>query len=555
MGEHFKRGDRLQQMCWRCDASYNDRQSSCDRCEYRDSPTPLKFGNYVVEGWIGGGRHSEVWRCVSPTNNEAVAVKQYKPEHLELGRVAISALESQKHIENLLVKIYHTSGDDAWAALEYMPNGNLDNRREKPYKNSSHDFYDVAISVAGGLIELHSRKILHTGIKLTNILFDKDDKIRFTDVGVHKAVLESLPKDRRPAEVNKTFDAPEVETVEFSPSSDIHSLGVALCILWYGRAPFEESDYTIVNKRLMKLCDDDYFPATSSGLPRLLRQMIDIPNKRMKSAAILRDQLVQLGPHPQLGNTLDAMKSQLNRIYGNRATNQSSIWILIELGAALQGLVVGLEHPNHEYSINRCRAYFPRVFAWIMALYSSLNWLPSALINLKYPGYCPNCSHAPCRCDEVDLRPRNERKEQLVDSIKTRPPVLAAAQESGTFEHYYEMFDTIYGGRDADVRTRWGTPLRSTREAMLRLLSASREIAALEQFGNPDRILEIKLEAADLIAWFYHMLRDFSQRDESYMFAQEFATFFGRGCYKCNRIPCTCELSSAEERGADWRVF
>jgi len=69
-----------------------------------------------------------------------------------------------------------------------------------------------------------------------------------------------------------------------------------------------------------------------------------------------------------------------------------------------------------------------------------------------------------------------------------------------------------------------------------------------------DEVTALHLEFADIIAWFFALLRQYSHDQPAYFFATAFdETFDGGRCYECHHRPCDCPEAETEKRMASWR--
>lgn len=74
--------------------------------------------------------------------------------------------------------------------LEYCPNGNLYSYLQKVKNIPEPQARSVMVQILNGLDYLHANNILFRDIKLENILFDMDGKIKITDFGLSKPEVD-----------------------------------------------------------------------------------------------------------------------------------------------------------------------------------------------------------------------------------------------------------------------------------------------------------------------------------------------------------------------------
>jgi serine/threonine protein kinase len=74
--------------------------------------------------------------------------------------------------------------------LEYCPNGNLYNYLQKMKSLPEDDAKLIFFQILEGLLNLHDNNILFRDVKLENILFDMNGRIKITDFGLSKPDIE-----------------------------------------------------------------------------------------------------------------------------------------------------------------------------------------------------------------------------------------------------------------------------------------------------------------------------------------------------------------------------
>lgn len=74
--------------------------------------------------------------------------------------------------------------------LEYCPNGNLYSYLQKVKRLPEAQARYVMLQILNGLEYLHANNILFRDIKLENILFDSEGRIKITDFGLSKPEVD-----------------------------------------------------------------------------------------------------------------------------------------------------------------------------------------------------------------------------------------------------------------------------------------------------------------------------------------------------------------------------
>lgn len=122
--------------------------------------------------------------------------------------------------------------------LEYCPLGNLYACLQRVRSFSEGQAKGLMVQILSGLEYLHAHNILFRDIKLENILFDAQGKIKITDFGLSKPDIDE-------DEITYSYcGSPEYMAPEMLAKSghsyqvDFYALGILLYELLFGRSPF-----------------------------------------------------------------------------------------------------------------------------------------------------------------------------------------------------------------------------------------------------------------------------------------------------------------------------
>uniref|UniRef100_A0A1J3J0T3 non-specific serine/threonine protein kinase n=1 Tax=Noccaea caerulescens TaxID=107243 RepID=A0A1J3J0T3_NOCCA len=185
---------------------------------------------------IGHGGFGSTYKAeVSP--NHVFAVKR-----LSVGRfqgdqqfhAEISALETVKH-PNLVVLIgYHASETEMFLIYNYLSGGNLEDFIKERSKSALEwkILHKIALDVARALAYLHeqcSPKVLHRDIKPSNILLDNNYNAYLSDFGLSKLLGTSQSHVTTGVAGTFGYVAPEYAmTCRVSEKADVYSYGIVL---------------------------------------------------------------------------------------------------------------------------------------------------------------------------------------------------------------------------------------------------------------------------------------------------------------------------------------
>jgi serine/threonine-protein kinase len=260
---------------------------------------------YALDGEIGRGGMSVVYRARDLRLNRIVAVKVLPPElaydpavRMRFTREAqTSAQLSHAHI----VPIYDVGEREgiAYFVMAFVAGGNLATLLAHEPRQPIDEVRRIMREIADALDYAHVRGIIHRDIKPDNILLDRDSgRAVVTDFGIARAIEAGTRLTLTGVAVGTpTYMSPEqaVGEREVDGRSDIYSLGVVGYQMLTGRLPF-----TAGNSMALLLKHVSERPPDIAELrpdaPRALREAIEralmkAVEDRWPSAATLRDAL------------------------------------------------------------------------------------------------------------------------------------------------------------------------------------------------------------------------------------------------------------------------
>ncbi|WOL20122.1 hypothetical protein Cni_G28924 [Canna indica] len=173
-----------------------------------------------------------------------VAVKRLRDVNLpekEFGE-RIKAIAAMDHPNLVSLQAYYYSKDEKLLVYEYVPNGSLSSILHGN-KISGHTplnweaRLEIALGAARGIeyIHLKDSSTTHGGIKSSNILLDKSNEARVSDLGLSSLGCTPMPNQRAVG-----YRAPEVTDVrQISQKADVYSFGVLLMELLTGKPPIQ----------------------------------------------------------------------------------------------------------------------------------------------------------------------------------------------------------------------------------------------------------------------------------------------------------------------------
>jgi len=118
------------------------------------------------------------------------------------------------------------------------------------------EIYALFVDICAGLLHLHDQGIVHRDLKPSNLLLHYSNpahqtgipRVLISDFGECEILDQLTERDRTGATGTLAFMAPELLTVdstgkylkEYSPKSDMWSLGIVLYYLCYSRLPYRQ---------------------------------------------------------------------------------------------------------------------------------------------------------------------------------------------------------------------------------------------------------------------------------------------------------------------------
>lgn len=258
--------------------------------------------DYEVLNLLGKGGFASVYRAKCLRNGIEVAIKMIDKKLMQAaGMVDRVHQEVAIHskLKNPAVLELYTFFEDAnyvYLVLELCHNGELQRflklqgSRALPEEQAGH----IIRQVVQGLLYLHSHRILHRDMSLSNLLLTRDMQVKIADFGLATQLT-------RPDEKHLTmcgtpnYISPEIATrSSHGLEADVWSLGCMLYTLLVGKPPF---DTDAVKSTLTRVVMADYvMPAHLSDNAK------DLIDKLLKKNPKDRIRLRDIPKHPFIIN-------------------------------------------------------------------------------------------------------------------------------------------------------------------------------------------------------------------------------------------------------------
>ncbi|MBW0124021.1 serine/threonine protein kinase [Pseudonocardia sp. KRD-176] len=217
-------------------------------------PGTVLGGRYRLEGLLGSGGMADVHRAEDLRLNRPVAVKVFRPGTDPDGerRFAEEArtLAGLRHPGLVAVHDYAVEHGRAYLVMELVDGPTLARElTREPYDAESAT--RVGLELAQVLAYVHGEGVVHRDVKPSNVLVDRDGRMRLADFGIARLVGNSGLTSADLAVGTVAYLAPEqVRGEAVGPPADVYALGLLLLEALRGRRVYDGDDRTAAEQRL-----------------------------------------------------------------------------------------------------------------------------------------------------------------------------------------------------------------------------------------------------------------------------------------------------------------
>jgi len=253
-------------------------------------PGDLLNNTYRIEGLLGRGGTSDVYKARSDISGRLAALKVLKAEFSgnEDYLVLLTREEEMREIRHEAVVRYsenhRTPDGHVYLVMDYVEGPGLD-KKLKQGPMSPDDLLTVCRRVTEGLQAAHARNIVHRDLSPDNIILQNGDPARavIIDFGIAKDTnpgAETIVGNEFAGKY--AYAAPEQLSGQTDARSDIYSLGALLLANFRGASPN-------IGNNPMEVVEKKGRPLNTEGVPEPLKTLIDRmttpdPDARFQSA-------------------------------------------------------------------------------------------------------------------------------------------------------------------------------------------------------------------------------------------------------------------------------
>uniref|UniRef100_A0A1A9WBS4 Serine/threonine-protein kinase PLK4 n=1 Tax=Glossina brevipalpis TaxID=37001 RepID=A0A1A9WBS4_9MUSC len=248
-----------------------------------------KIDDYEVLHLLGKGGFASVYKARCLKTSQMVAIKMIDKKLIQgagmVNRVRqeIEIHSRLKHPSVLELYTFFQDANYVYLVLELAHNGELQRYMKETMHRPMNEFEAASIlrQVVSGLLYLHSHRIMHRDISLSNLLLSKDMHVKIADFGL--AAQLKQPDERHITMCGTpNFISPEViARTSHGLPADVWGLGCMFYTLLVGQPPF---DTDAVQATLNKVVMSDYY----------------VPNHMSYDAVDLLDKLLRKNPNERI---------------------------------------------------------------------------------------------------------------------------------------------------------------------------------------------------------------------------------------------------------------
>jgi len=273
------------------------------------SPTTTQKRQKIVGGYrlmkmLGEGGMGRVYQAVDESGR-MVAIKLLSPE-LSRSPEALDRFKLEGVIASAISHPHcvfvHRADEDCgtpFIAMELMTGQTLKDIVSKRGPLPYTEAIPLVLQCIDGLIEAHSRGMIHRDVKPANCYLDEQGNVKIGDFGLARSLVSDSELTRTGSFLGTPLYASPEQILgeKVDEQSDIYSLAATIYFLLSGKAPFESPHATQVIAKIVS-ADPPAFSEAGVQVPKKLEQVVlrglaRDRSKRFANFQEFRDELVQ----------------------------------------------------------------------------------------------------------------------------------------------------------------------------------------------------------------------------------------------------------------------
>ncbi|EAS05882.2 plant dual-specificity MAP kinase kinase family domain protein (macronuclear) [Tetrahymena thermophila SB210] len=271
---------------------------------------------------LGQGAHGVVYKVRRKKDQNTYVLKQILAggmQQKQRKECINEAILLNKLNSPYIVRYYDSflENNQLCIVMEYCEQGDLENfiKNQMGRPLVEKKIWKFFFQIAEGLLELHTRNILHRDIKTMNLFLTGNEQIRIGDLGVAKQ-LENNKSHAHSQVGTPYYMSPEIiQDIPYNEKSDVWSLGCVLYQLATFKRPFEATNQ---GSLVLKIQKAQYIPISSNYSPQLHR-LIELcltkeHQKRYSIKQLLTDPEIEMKAK-QIGHSLKAVQQLIAQNY------------------------------------------------------------------------------------------------------------------------------------------------------------------------------------------------------------------------------------------------
>ncbi|KAI9207419.1 kinase-like domain-containing protein [Polychytrium aggregatum] len=248
------------------------------------------LGDYELKETLGRGGFAVVRRAQSLSAGSfgvQVAIKMIDKRLMHQANMTKRVVNEVhihcqlKHPSILQLLTFFEDDRHVYLVMELCENGELYRYLQKRKSLSEAETRGVMVQIISGLEYLHSNRIVHRDLKLSNLLLTRNYEIKIADFGL-AAKLAHHDGEQQTMCGTPNYISPEIVSCEpHGLPSDVWSLGCLMATILTGKPPFESK-------------------AVRDTLDRVTRAEYSLPDTLSSDAADLIHRMLQKEPYKRI---------------------------------------------------------------------------------------------------------------------------------------------------------------------------------------------------------------------------------------------------------------